>query len=160
MDLAAHAPQPLSAHPACPRVLRLRHSLLGRALRGEIATGASGDTWLLTKTTPESSRSFGAGCLGSRGVPELEGPHGVQPLIGGSLDFELSVLPWIATPTFLQIGLSNTSLLGAGSAAFSLPLPYDATLVGAHVHAQGFLVDRNAPGERIFTNGVDCTIGW
>jgi hypothetical protein len=132
------------------------------------------DTWEYASASFASYAPFGSGCLGSHGVPELAVLPGSLPALGDDLRLELSALPLVPTPAFVQIGFSRTSLgavplpldlafagmpgctlyqsalltfpvvSAGGTAHFVLSIPQDAMLLGMPFYNQGLVVDRNA----------------
>lgn len=81
------------------------------------------DTWELTLGAPASFTSFGGGCPGSRGVPQLTAQGNSLPRIGTTFTAQATNLPWTGL-AFLFLGLSNTSYSGT-------PLPANLGFLGA-----------------------------
>lgn len=81
------------------------------------------DTWELTLGAPASYTSFGGGCPGSRGVPQLTAQGTSLPRIGTTFTAQATNLPWTGL-AFLFLGLSNTSYSGT-------PLPANLGFLGA-----------------------------
>lgn len=109
--------------------------------------------------------SFGNGCAGTRPVSQLI-PRDT-PRLGRTLRVTVTELPlgaalfafgWNRVPggaSLAPLGMPGCTahvvpdafvpLVGAnGSAVFTLPLPFDGTLVGATFHQQAFVLDPNA----------------
>lgn len=82
-----------------------------------------GDTWEFDLGPQAAFTPFGAGCAGSRGVPQLVAQGSSVPRIGTTFSAHVSNLPWTG-PAFALVGLSNTSYSG-------VPLPIDLTMLGA-----------------------------
>ncbi|MBL8752704.1 MAG: hypothetical protein JNK15_05335, partial [Planctomycetes bacterium] len=82
-----------------------------------------GDTWEFDLGPLASFTSYGTGCVGSRGVPNLAAQGASLPRIGTTFTAHVTNLPWTG-PAFLVLGLSNTSY-------GSTPLPIDLGFLGA-----------------------------
>jgi hypothetical protein len=90
---------------------------------GYIGNSYFSDTWELTLGAPASYTSFGGGCPGSRGVPQLTAQGTSLPRIGTTFTAQATNLPWTGL-AFLFLGLSNTSYSGT-------PLPANLGFLGA-----------------------------
>jgi hypothetical protein len=110
--------------------LRQRHLLaydIARA-RFVIHGGSNGvtelnDTWEYVPGPGASYSTFGAGCLGARGVPTLQPQSGTLPRVNTPFTVQANNLP-LTGPAFLFFGLSNTNY-------GPTPLPFDLAPVGA-----------------------------
>lgn len=161
---------PRSLHTAAYDSARRRLVLFGGTEGGT----ALNDTWEYISGSFASFATYGAGCLGSRGVPSLAALPGSLPGIGDILRVEVALLPLVPTATVMHLGLSKTVVSGiplpldlgflgmpgcrlhqsanfsfpilntAGSAPFVLPLPTDETLLGLPFYLQAMVMDRNA----------------
>ncbi len=87
------------------------------------SAGHYGDTWEFDLGPSPSFTQYGAGCVGSRGIPHLQAQTNSVPRTGTTFSARVANLPWNA-PTFLLFGLSNTTSAG-------LPLPFDLGIAGA-----------------------------
>ncbi len=85
--------------------------------------GYMADTWEFDLGPLASFTSYGVGCAGSRGVPNLAAQGTSQPRIGSTFTAQVTNLPWTG-PAFLVLGLSNTTY-------GSTPLPIDLGFLGA-----------------------------
>jgi len=124
---------------------------------------------------------YGVGCAGSIGEPVIGTAFGPPAL--GNVSFELRLtkaLPLApallalspgeahiqAYGCVLQIDFAQTGfvLLGpttvtrARTAAFPMPVPHDATLLGVKVFVQGGVFDPSAPEGIAFTRGLEMTL--
>ncbi len=140
------------------------------------ANGASlfNDIWEYASGSFASYGLFGAGCLGSRGVPELAAVPGSMPSLGDMFRVDVTNLPLVGTPCFMFLGFSRTSIGGLplpldlsfvsmpgcslyqssdlsfgianlhGTARWSIAMPQNAALLGAGFYNQAFVLDRNA----------------
>jgi hypothetical protein len=112
---------------------RFNHSLVydsGRdvfVLHGGQSLFSSGtpftDTWELQLGPSASYSSFGAGCLGSAGIPHITPQLGSLPRVSSTFVLQVSQLPWTG-PAFLWMGFSN-QFYG------SVPLPANLAALGA-----------------------------
>jgi hypothetical protein len=67
-----------------------------------------GDTWEFDMPAGASFTTYGAGCLGSRGVPTLDSSFGSLPRVGQTFAVAVTNLPLQAW-TFMFLGTSDTS---------------------------------------------------
>jgi hypothetical protein len=81
------------------------------------------DTWEFQLGAPASITSYGAGCVGSRGIPSLTAQPGSTPRMGTTLQMNIQNLPWTG-PAFLVLGVSDSTYQ-------STALPFDLTPIGA-----------------------------
>lgn len=82
------------------------------------------DTWYLTTPNTPIHRTFGSGCTGSQGSPQLLVDHNAMPRLGTVWGLRVQNLPTAAnTLATLALGLSNT--LSAGG-----PLPMSLAAAG------------------------------
>jgi hypothetical protein len=132
--------------------------------------GSSSGTWEYGLTHAASLAPFGNGCAGSAGTPTLASLAGQAPWLGENLPVVLSRLP-ASAPALLLVGRSRTSwgaialpapldALGmtgctlfasaevliatassAGVANVTIPIPNDASLLGASFFSQGLVAD-------------------
>lgn len=80
------------------------------------------DTWYLVTPNTPIHRTFGAGCAGSQGTPQLLVDHNAMPRLGGLWGLRLQNLPLAgSTLASMAFGLSDTSSPGG-----ALPLPLAA----------------------------------
>lgn len=84
---------------------------------------ALGDTWEFQLGAGASYTAFGAGCVGSRGVPTLAASFGGTPRVGQTFQATVTNLP-LQGLTVMFLGLSNTTY-GA------IPLPFGLAPLGA-----------------------------
>ena len=85
-------------------------------------------TWngsIVYNVQPNSStlRTFGAGCMGSNGVPSLDQAAASWPKLNTTLTLALKQLPTAPSAVFAGLGASDTTFLG-------LNLPFDLTVLG------------------------------
>ncbi len=85
--------------------------------------GYLADTWEFDLGPVASFTSFGTGCVGSRGIPNLAAQGTSLPRVGSTFTAHITNLPWTG-PALLVLGLSNTSYS-------STPLPIDLGFLGA-----------------------------
>lgn len=158
---------------------------------GHVTTGPTNtynDTWLFDVGSPMANvTSFGTGCPGSLGVPNLQSL--TPPFVGFTWDTQLtSIPPGLA---LLAFGFSNTqwgplplpfplSLFGLGSACigytsvdvlevvqhtgtanYSLPIPCVPQLYGFQLYQQGFALDLTltTPMMLSASNALQVTVG-
>jgi len=81
------------------------------------------DTWEFDLGPLASFTPYGAGCAGSRGVPQLVAQTNSLPRIGQTFTARTSNLPWTG-PALMLVGLSDTSYSGT-------PLPADLSMLNA-----------------------------
>jgi hypothetical protein len=86
-------------------------------------TFALGDTWEFQPVAGASYTTFGAGCVGSRGVPTLAASFGGAPHIGQTFQATVTNLP-LQGLTVMFLGLSNTTY-------GTIPLPFGLAPLGA-----------------------------
>jgi hypothetical protein len=67
-----------------------------------------GDTWEFQLPAGASYTTYGAGCVGSRGVPALAAAGNSLPRVGQTFQTTITNLP-LQGPAFVFLGLSNTS---------------------------------------------------
>jgi hypothetical protein len=84
---------------------------------------AYADTWEYSPGPSAAYATFGAGCLGSRGVPTLAPQGNSLPRVNTTFTVQANNLP-LTGPAFLFFGLSNTSY-GV------TPLPFHLAPIGA-----------------------------
>jgi hypothetical protein len=143
-------------------------------------------TWALG--TAQAQDTFGAGCVGTRGVPLLQTSTWSRPELGGVAAFDLTNLPHALAvmaagfsrtqsgaqplPLSLQpFGMpgcdlrvspdANVLVVGSGNAAsWFLPVPSLPALLGVELFVQAFAFDpaANAAGVTV-SNGGRCRIG-
>jgi hypothetical protein len=161
---------------------RRRGALAWCASRGELllfgGEGAVlrllGDTWTHGTVEPAGYDTFGAGCVGSNGVPQLQAANGSLPWLGEVFRIELqnglptswsvallgrSTSDWSGIPLPLDLGalgapgcsllvsgdlLTLTDIDAAGRAMTSYPIPADLTLLGARFFNQVLVLDLGA----------------
>jgi hypothetical protein len=90
---------------------------------GSIGSICYSDTWEYTPGPGAAYSTFGAGCLGSRGVPTLQPQSNALPRVNTPFTVQANNLP-LTGPAFLFFGLSNTNY-------GPTPLPFDLAPVGA-----------------------------
>lgn len=81
------------------------------------------DTWEFDLGPLASFTPYGAGCVGSRGVPSLAAQGSSLPRIGSTFTAIANNLPWTG-PAFVVLGVSNSNYGGT-------PLPIDLGFLGA-----------------------------
>lgn len=81
------------------------------------------DTWEFDVGPLASFTPYGAGCVGSRGVPSLAAQGSSLPRIGSTFTAIANNLPWTG-PAFVVLGVSNSAYGGT-------PLPIDLGFLGA-----------------------------
>lgn len=134
--------------------------------------GAGIQHWILSHQDGARFASFGAGCAGGLGIPEVDLADGQMPWLGQTMVLSLSKLPrnvavmalgtsstrWGAVALPLQLGafgMPTCTLLvsvdatspvagGAGRAVWSVPVPNAPWLVGVRLYAQAFVPDAAA----------------
>ena len=84
---------------------------------------AMADTWEFDLGPLASFTSYGTGCVGSRGIPNLAAQGSSLPRVASTFTASITNLPWTG-PAFLVLGLSDTSYSGT-------PLPIDLGFLGA-----------------------------
>jgi hypothetical protein len=82
-----------------------------------------GDTWEFALPAGASFSPYGAGCLGSHGVPTIAASLGSLPRVGQNFATVVTGLP-LAGPAFVFLGLSNTNY-------GPTPLPLSLGFLGA-----------------------------
>ncbi len=110
----------IQASPAASPAARTRQAMAYHELRGRplIFGGAGGfqgfenfdDTWEYMQPFPASFTPFGAGCVGSAGVPTLGAAGAATPWIGGTFSARLDSVgshPFLNIP-FVVVGFSRT----------------------------------------------------
>jgi len=90
---------------------------------GSVSGTSFGDTWEFDHGATASFTSYGGGCLGSRGVPNIAAQGTSTPRIGTTFSAHVSNLPWTG-PAFMLVGVSNSQYAGT-------PLPIDLSVLGA-----------------------------
>ena len=90
---------------------------------GTSAQASLNDTWEYTPGPGAAYSTFGAGCLGSRGVPTLLPQSNTLPRVNTPFTVQANNLP-LTGPAFLFFGFSNTSY-------GPTPLPFNLAPVGA-----------------------------
>ncbi len=133
--------------------------------------------------TAASFTSFGNGCLGAAGTPNLTGQSGSVPILGSSFTADLFSLPLFSSPHLL-VGLSrrptplNLAVIGApscsvyvdgaitvalqnmgGTAVWTVPIPVSTTAMGVPIYVQGVVFDPGAPGGLTVSNAAEMKIG-
>lgn len=81
------------------------------------------DTWEFDLGPVAQFATYGQGCAGSRGIPEVSAPLGSLPRIGTTFNVQVSNLPFTG-PVFLGVGFSDSDYGGT-------PLPLDLSTLGA-----------------------------
>ena len=100
------------------------HVLFGGSMYlGLFPVALFGDTWEFHLGPLASVTPYGAGCAGSRGVPQLAALGGSLPRVGQTFTTRTTNLP-LGGPVFQLLGVSDTDYGGT-------PLPLDLTLLGA-----------------------------
>lgn len=84
-----------------------------------VAANGSGDVWYYGASNPATYATFGTGCAGSAGIPELRGAQ--LPWVGCPFSLEFDNLP--AQPGIVWIGFDKSDWNG-------LPLPFDLSQIG------------------------------
>ncbi len=97
------------------------HVMFGGAL--DHSYNPMGDTWEFDLGPTASFTSFGTGCTGARGVPQLTAQPNSLPRIGQTFTVRASNLPWTG-PALMLLGLSD-AIYGA------TPLPVDLGFLNA-----------------------------
>jgi hypothetical protein len=87
---------------------------------GQGLAGNLFDTWDYSLRNPPAYRTFGIGCAGTAGTPELASVFGQLPWLGEKFTIVLTKLPR-AAPALVFLGRSNSSW-----GAVRLPLPLDS----------------------------------
>jgi len=82
-----------------------------------------GDTWELDLGPLAGFTPYGAGCAGSRGVPQMAALGGSLPRVGETFSTRASNLPWTG-PALMLLGVSDTSYAGT-------PLPANLAMLNA-----------------------------
>lgn len=157
----------------------------GRTVVG--AGSVIGETWSYSPLNPADFETFGAGCAGSAGVPELSSDE--LPWTGGAFSGQVANLPANA-PAVLYLGVSRTDYAGIalpldltfigasgctlfasldlglglaaanGAAPWTLAIPGDAALHGQTFFVQGIVLDPAAnPFGVTFSNSAAATVG-
>jgi hypothetical protein len=157
-------------------------------LFGGYAGGQNSETWEYGPTGPASFTTFGTGCAGSAGTPQLAAAPYSLPWLGDTFTMRLTNLP--AQPAAMFFGVSKTSwgafslplALGpfgmpgctlyvsvdlvvglsvtSGVATLALPVPNLPSLVGLSLYAQGVVVSpaTNSVG-LVVSNAGDLRFG-
>lgn len=100
------------------------HVLFGGSMYlGLFPAALFGDTWEFHLGPLASVTPYGAGCAGSRGVPQLAALGGSLPRVGQTFTTRTTNLP-LGGPVFQLLGVSDVDYGGT-------PLPLDLTLLGA-----------------------------
>lgn len=168
---------------------RYRHQMAFDTVRKEslLFGGSINDTWSLAVGVLASYRPFGAGCMGTAGVPMLYAAAGSLPRIQASFSIEVGGVPgaavllfgrssasWAGIPLPLALdglGLTGCRLLvggetvlpmvaAAGTARLALTIPNDGQLVGLTFFNQALVLDPGAnPAGLTLSNGASGVVG-
>jgi hypothetical protein len=143
---------------------------------------AMNDTWVFRTPSPASADSHGSGCPGSAGTPALAHAQYSLPWTGDDFSVQLTSIP-TDTAVVLVTGLSTTSPMDLGAygmpgcasyvttdvvtfslangsvASWTMTVPNDTALAGAHVYQQALVIDPLAAGGATVSNYVDVQVG-
>jgi len=86
-------------------------------------TSYTNDLWSLQLPAFARAEQYGAGCVGSIGAPGLALVAPSTPVIGTTMNLQVSNVPGVIIPAIGAMGYSRTSWLG-------LPLPFDLAPLG------------------------------
>lgn len=151
--------------------------------------GASDETWSFGAVRPAIAREFGAGCMGSAGIPRLAARGWDRPWLGDTF-FQVADRVPVTAPMALHVGFSRTTWAGqslpfaldfmgmtgcslfasidaigvvhavAGTGSLPLTVPWSPPLVGASIYAQALVIDPLANLAGVTaSNAVEFTIG-
>ena len=139
--------------------------------------------WEYVTQSPVGFTTYGVGCQGTNGTPQLDRDPTTSPLIAGDIRLRMSGLPLLAGGTFVALGvardsldLSSIGMLGCtrhctgeivvpvaranGVADLTIGIPNDAALLGALVSSQCFAVDPGANALGLTaSNGAEIRVG-
>jgi hypothetical protein len=90
---------------------------------GGCGANLTNDLWTLDLPTFWRWSSYGAGCVGSRGIPALSVASGSTAILGQTLQLELANVPAFFSSSFGVLGFNRTTFLGQ-------PLPFDLGFFG------------------------------
>ena len=105
-----------------------------------------GDTWELDLGPLAGFTAYGAGCAGSRGVPQLAALGGSLPRVGQTFTTRTTNLP-LGGPVFQLLGVSDADYGGT-------PLPLDLTLLGAPGCWLRTSIEALQPVQNVFGNAT------
>lgn len=146
--------------------------------------GLLADTWSFRTSAPADAVPFGAGCVGSVGVPQLAAAPYQLPWLGDTFTTRATSLapgaggvvfatgftapPPISLAPFGMPGcdqlvspvVSEFRVVAAGAADWTIVIPNTAPLAGVHLFQQAFALDpaANTAG-LVASNGVELTTG-
>lgn len=119
-----HLPQ--GTAPSARRGAAMYHDAAANELRlfaGGCGTSYTNDLWSLQLPVFARSEQYGAGCVGSIGAPGLALLAPSSPVVGTTMNLQVSNVPGVFIPALGAMGTSRTSWLG-------LPLPFDLAPAG------------------------------
>jgi hypothetical protein len=117
---------PTATAPSARRGAQMWHDAAANQLRlfgGGCGTTYTNDLWTLQLPVFARSEPYGAGCVGSIGAPGLALLAPSTPVVGTTMNLQVSNVPGIFIPALGAMGTSRTSWLG-------LPLPFDLAPAG------------------------------
>lgn len=161
------------------------------SVRGETVLfgGVPYATWTYAAEVTATARAFGAGCVGSAGVPALAPDVGQRPWIGDGfrqvatnlpanslavfkfgvsdqwwgglpLPFDLSIIGMTGCTEYVSNDVLIGLPTGAGAASYTLPLPNNPSLRGVRLFSQVFTVDPTANAfGATTTNAIEARLG-
>jgi hypothetical protein len=119
-----HLPQ--GTAPSARRGAAMYHDAGANELRlfgGGCGTSYTNDLWSLQLPVFARSEQYGAGCVGSIGAPGLALLTPSSPVVGTTMNLQVSNVPGIFVPALGAMGVSRSTWLG-------LPLPFELTPAG------------------------------
>jgi hypothetical protein len=117
---------PSATAPSARSGAQMWHDAAANQLRlfgGGCGTTYTNDLWTLQLPVFARSEPYGAGCVGSLGAPGLALLSPSTPVVGTTMNLQVSNVPGIFVPALGAMGVSRSSWLG-------LPLPFDLTPAG------------------------------
>jgi hypothetical protein len=179
---AGPAPSPRSRSTMVADPVSGRLSLFG----GECGSAVQ-ETWLIELPFFSRWASYGSGCLGTLGIPQMQVTNDSAPVLGTTLQLRLTNIPGFIVPALGALGFSRLplpldlgpvglpgcSLLnsaeeirvigppsGTGQVVWSVPIPNLGQLLGAEVFFQGLCFE--LPGWPLWaslSNGLQVRLG-
>jgi hypothetical protein len=141
------------------------------------------DTWAYATASPADFQVYGAGCVGSAGIPALGNVAGRLPWIGDTLRVRATGLASASSGAVFVTGLASTAAqslavaglpgcssyvtldsavfapAGGGSAELAFAIPNTPALAGAQVFQQVLAFDDGVPGGAVVSNAAVLTAG-
>jgi hypothetical protein len=140
------------------------------------------DTWVFRTPSHAGADSHESGCPGSAGTPALAHAQYSLPWTGDDFTVQLTAIP-TDTAVVLVTGLDTTPAMDLGAfgmpgcasfittdvatfglangdvASWTMTVPNDPALAGAHVYQQALVIDPLAAGGATVSNYVDVQVG-